>query len=382
MRTERRAVAETLFPRTNARFLRHDTFLLGKPMVRNSNTRVAGMLAIEELRQIDSLPMEFLEATPDKLYQLMPQPTLVHIEGRGQRPLFFSILLHGNEPAGLMAVQGLLKKFVGAELPRSISIFVGNIAAARVGVRRLEAQPDYNRVWPGSEYPPCVETALMQQVVDEMTRRDVVLSIDIHNNTGINPHYACINKLDNRFIHLAHLFGRLIVYFIRPKGVQSAAFAEHCPAVTLECGKPGQKYGIQHAQDFLETCLHLPELPNHPVPLGDIDLFHTVAQITIPAEIRFSFNDPECDLLLVGDLDRMNFTEVPTGTVLGKLKKNCPLLPIVALDELGKDRTADYFRIEQGELVMRKSVMPSMFTLDEKIIRQDCLCYLMERISV
>jgi hypothetical protein len=339
------------------------------------------MLDSEGLRQINSLPIGFLDATPDKIYQLMPRPTLVHLAGRDRRPLFFSVLLHGNEPTGLMAVQGLLKKYTSSQLPRSISIFVGNVTAAKAGVRCLEYQPDYNRIWPGTEYPACAETKIMQQVVDEMTRRDIVLSIDIHNNTGINPHYACINKLDNRFIHLANLFGRLIVYFIRPKGVQSAAFAEYCPAVTLECGKPGQKYGIQHAQDFLEACLHLSKLPNHPVLGSDIDLFHTIAQVTIPPEVRFSFSNQECDLLLDGDLDRMNFTEVPAGTTIGQLK-GYPTLPVVALNEWGEDRTVDYFAIEQGELVMRKSVMPSMFTLDEKIIRQDCLCYIMERISV
>lgn len=338
------------------------------------------MLDSEELRQLNSLPLGFLESTPDKLYQLLPQPTLIHIKGRDLRPLFFSVLQHGNEPTGLMAVQGLLKKHFGSELPRSISIFVGNVLAARTGVRHLVNQPDYNRIWPGTEYPYCAETQLMQQVVDEMTRRDVVLSVDIHNNTGINPHYACINKLDNRFIHLANLFGRLIVYFIRPKGVQSAAFAEHCPAVTLECGKPGQKYGIQHAQNFLEACLHLSELPDHPVPVGDIDLFHTVAQVTIPTEVNFSFDNQACDLLLDGDLERMNFTEVPAGTAIGQLK-NYPTLPVVALDEWGEDKTTDYFGIEQNELVMRKNVMPSMLTLDEKVIRQDCLCYIMERIS-
>ena len=34
------------------------------------------------------------------------------------------------------------------------------------------------------------------------------------------------------------------------------AFADLCPAVTLECGRPGEIGGEQHALDYLETCLH------------------------------------------------------------------------------------------------------------------------------
>jgi hypothetical protein len=37
----------------------------------------------------------------------------------------------------------------GYDLPRSLSLFVGNTAAAEQGVRHLPEQPDYNRVWPG-----------------------------------------------------------------------------------------------------------------------------------------------------------------------------------------------------------------------------------------
>ena len=39
-----------------------------------------------------------------------------------------------------------------------------------------------------------------------------------------------------------------------------------------------------------------------------------------------------------------------------------------------------FFSINEGALVAARSFMPSMFTLDEKIIRQDCLGYLMERL--
>lgn len=71
---------------------------------------------------------------------------------------------------------------------------------------------------------------------------------------------------------MARLFGRTLVYFLQPSGVQSLAMSQLCPAVTVECGKVGE-----HARDFLDAVLHLAELPTHPLPSQDFDLFHTVA---------------------------------------------------------------------------------------------------------
>ena len=41
--------------------------------------------------------------------------------------------------------------------------------------------------------------------------------------------------------------------------------------------------------------------------------------------------------------------------------------------------TERYFAVEGGRLLTRVPVMPSMLTCDPVVIRQDCLCYLMER---
>lgn len=333
-----------------------------------------------QLTQLDTLPEGILSATPASLHKILPGPTLLHLAGKQPAPLFISILLHGNEPTGFHALQRLLKKYQDKQLPRSLSIFFGNIEAAAQGLRRLNGQPDYNRVWPGTEFPESPETRLTREIVAIMQRRQVFASIDIHNNTGLNPHYACINKLDHQFLQLASLFGRMIVYFIHPKGVQSAAFAELCPAVTLECGRPGQEHGVDHALEYLDGCLHLTELRDHCVAAQDMDVYHTVAQVGIRDGVTFSFTDPQADLLLDQDLERMNFTEIPAGTPLGKINGDGKL-PILARDDHGRDITEQFFSIEDDELCVKRKTMPSMLTLDERVIRQDCLCYLMERIQ-
>jgi succinylglutamate desuccinylase len=334
------------------------------------------------LKEIDGLPDGLLAADSRDLERLLGAPTLIHLPGERQPALFASVLMHGNETVGWESARALLRqnreRFGTLRLPRALSLFIGNVSAAAQGERCLPRQPDYNRVWPSTELPPSPERAMMQQVVDIMATRGVFASVDIHNNTGCNPHYGCVNVLDNRFLHLATLFSRTVVYFLRPKGVQSMGMAKLCPAVTLECGKVGERHGAEHAAEYLDACLHLSALPDHPVAPHDIDLFHTVAQVKVPENVSFGFPPGVADILFSPDLERLNFRELPRGTALGRvLRDNGTRLDV--RDEQGRDVGERYFHLEDGEVRLTLPVMPSMLTRNETVIRQDCLCYLMER---
>ena len=103
------------------------------------------------------------------------------------------------------------------------------------------------------------------------------------------------------------MFSRTVVWFTCPDEVLSMAFSKLCPAVTVECGKPGQKNAVRHVLHYLDACLHLAEHSTRPVAGQDLDIFHTVAIIRIPKSISFSFNNSESDLLLRNDLDKLNF---------------------------------------------------------------------------
>ena len=333
------------------------------------------------LQRLDHIPAGLLELEASELEGRLGGPTLIHLPGRRQPALFVTVLMHGNETTGWAAIRRLLADYQGSgrELPRSLDLFISNVAAAARGLRRLPGQPDYNRVWPGCDDSGTPEHALMQQVVDIMEQRGVFASIDVHNNTGLNPHYACVNVIDQRFLHLATLFSRTVVYFIRPCGVQSMAMARLCPAVTLECGKPGQVHGAEHARDYLDACLHLAQHPEHAVEEQDIDLFHTVAIVKVPEGLSFGFgNDLAADIQFSSDLDHLNFRELPQGTRLGRIR-NGQGVGLQVCDEQGRDVSERYFEVEDGELRLCLPVMPSMLTKDHRVVRQDCLCYLMER---
>lgn len=341
------------------------------------------------LAQQDGLPDGFLDATPGTLHALLPVPTLLHLPGRRGAPLFVSILLHGNEGTGLTAVQRVLRAFAGRELPRALSIFVGNVQAARHGLRHLDGQTDFNRIWPGTDAPEGADTRIAREVVAAMAARNVFASIDVHNNTGLNPHYGCVNRLDTPFLHLAMLFARTVVYFQRPLGVQSAAFAVLCPAVTVECGKVGSAAGDDAATRFIDAALHLEHFPTHAVRAQDIDVYHTVATVKVPPDVGFTFGAPgraaEGDLTFVPDLDHMNFRDLPPGTPLAQVaasiaRRGVP--PLQVQDEAGAPEFDRWFEVQHGALLTRRAATPAMLTLDERVIRQDCLCYLMERIAV
>jgi succinylglutamate desuccinylase len=332
------------------------------------------------LTVLDYLPEGLLLIEADRLIDYLQGPTLIHLPGRRPEPLFVSVLMHGNETVGWEAVRGLLAKYeAGKALPRAMSLFIGNVEAASRGLRKLSDQPDFNRIWPGSELDESLQHQMMRQVVEIMRERNPFASIDVHNNTGMNPHYACVNRLDTEFLHLALLFSRTVVYFLRPKGVQSMAFAELCPAVTLECGKVGQAHGVEHAVEYLDACLHLSEHPVHPVAPQDIDLFHTVARVTVAADASIGFAAGEGDIAFEPDLDRMNFQELPVGTPLGRVNGANLYNLLDVRDEQGREVSSDYLQIEEGLLTLNRTVMPSMLTKDIDVIRQDCLCYLMER---
>ena len=331
------------------------------------------------LNETDTLPDGLLDITAEELAELLGGPTLIHLPGRRPEPLFVSVLTHGNETTGFYAVQLLLQKYRNQELPRALSLFIGNVDAARLGQRYLDGQPDYNRIWPGTGHAGSAETRMLQRVVDSMRARAAFASIDIHNNTGINPHYACINRVDNQFLHLAALFSRTVVYFIRPLGVQSMAMSHMCPAVTIECGKPAHEYGMAHARDYVDACLHLQALPDHPVASHDVDLFHTVATVKIPEQVSFGFDDAAGDLRLLENIDHLNFRELSAGTPLGWLRDGA-VLQLEVRDDNDLDVQDRYFAVTDGCLVAARPFMPSMFTLDKQVIRQDCLGYLMERL--
>ena len=327
------------------------------------------------MQETNTLPDKVLEAKAKDLKSILGGPTLIHLKGKKSPALFISVLLHGNETTGFLAIQKLLQNYKDKQLPRDLSIFIGNVEAAEQGLRFLPGQPDFNRIWPGGNKTNHHEQTMASRIVDIMKARGVFASIDIHNNTGKNPHYACINIVSPPFLKLATLFSSLVVYYLYPKGVQSFAFAPLAPAVTLECGLDAEEQGVKHAVNYLERCLSLNDL-DHSTIEEPFELFHTIATVTVAPDATVGFETGNA-LQLCNEIEGYNFRELREGTVFAHTASS--FQDFIVKDEQGNKVTSNFFKLEEGSIKLTKKVMPAMLTKDLRVIRQDCLCYLMER---
>ncbi len=327
----------------------------------------------------ESVPEGLLNCEPSELHECLPGPSLIHLSGEIKQPLFISVLLHGNETTGWYAVRELLKEYQDKTLPRALSVFIANVAAAKESLRRLDSQPDYNRIWKVDQ--DNAEKGMVHEVLRQMEQRDVFACIDIHNNSGRNPHYACINRLATSFFQLATLFANIVVYFIKPDTVLSMAFSNLCPAVTIECGRPDETNGLEHALGYLRAALNLQELDEQSREVHDIRVFHTVAIVKLKEGLTIGLQGQNVTLQISPQLDQHNFNELKSGTVIA-LTQQDDFMPVEAINEFGKDVADRYFEVKQGSLRLIRTVMPSMLTLDTDIIRQDCFCYLMEPLDL
>jgi hypothetical protein len=327
------------------------------------------------LNVLHHLPGELLSLDGTEIYQFLPDLTLIHLPGELDPPLLISVLLHGNETTGWLAVRSLLSKY-GSALPRSVSLLFGNVTAARERQRHLPTQPDFNRIWAGGEG---TEYALAQQVLGEMRSRGVFACLDLHNNTGRNPYYGCIPRLEPDFLALARLFAPVAVYYTAPQTVLAYAFSDFCPAVILECGLPDAPASTAYGLAFLERCLHLKSLAD--VPPTPLELLHTLAVVKVPPAITLSFGPhTTADLHLPADLDRWNFQTLPPTQAIALSGSQRGALQ--AFDESGEECTQQVLHQAGGAWYLRRPMVPAMLTLDSAIIRSDCLCYLMERMGV
>jgi hypothetical protein len=329
---------------------------------------------IENFDRLHGLPDGFYDISTANIRTLFPNPTLIHLDGKDPDFLFISILLHGNEFTGLKVMQKILAENID-DLPRSILLFIGNVRAAETNRRYLPDQVDYNRCWPSSELAPTPTSQMMQRIVEIAQGLPLFAAIDIHNNTGKNPHYSCITDPNVKNQNLAARFNRVGMVF-NHRGVSTMAFDGICPAITLECGLPGDPQGIEHACRFVEGMLTLNELPENKPSRHALHLVESHLTLNIPEHVSFEF-DPEADadLRFENDFEDRNFTLFDPHQVFGYTRVERPLS---ITDTYGHDVTDKIMRVEEGKIYLNNTLMPAMITRDKLVVRQDCLCHLLQ----
>lgn len=324
--------------------------------------------------KLSEVPNQFFLIHPQEIKSVFPRPTMVFLEGMNKESVFISTLLHGNETSSFYAMQKFLKPIVEGRIPlqRSVIWFIGNVDATEKNLRHLPNQEDFNRIWL-HENP---SSPIAKEVLDEVQKHNLFASIDIHNNTGTNPLYGCTNVIDSKYIYLASLFSPTIVYFRTPAEVQSMAFSKFCPAVTIEGGKSAEPHGVEAIVNFLESVIHLQEIPKTDLQKSNLRIYHTKAKVRINPGAKVTFGrDTSGDFLFAEDFDHLNFTELEPGTILGKVQD--PQAHLLVTDENDIDVTDQFIEVIDGKIQTKRVLIPSMFTKDTLVIEQDCLGYFM-----
>ncbi|MCG8442536.1 MAG: succinylglutamate desuccinylase/aspartoacylase family protein [Caulobacterales bacterium] len=327
-----------------------------------------------KLDRREGLPEALQSLAPHEVREVFPNPTLVRTRGRGDETVFVSTLLHGDETTSFFVLQNLARALAVRTPLRSLLIFVGNVAAAERGLRRLPDGEDFNRLWTGGDRP---EHAVAAEVIEAARAAAPFASIDVHNNTGANPDYGCVNVLEGAHLHLCSLFARVGVFYTNPKTTQSMAFSRFCPAVTLECGRAGTPQGVRRATELVLDAANLHALNDEGPAPGDLELYETVGRVLVDPEASISFGSEPADVRFASDIDHLNFSEAPAGHLWARSPHARAPLTVVDADQ--RDITADFFTQAGEEVRLTRPVVPSMVTTSVAAVRLDCLGYLMLR---
>ena len=331
------------------------------------------------LRILSQIPAGLLDCEARELDARLGGPTLIHVAGAASPGLLITVLLHGNETSGWDGLRRYLQSTPG--LPRDLSIFIGNTAAAAQGLRALPTQPDFNRIWRGAKGPGA---ELATAVKDAVLTRPLFAAIDLHNNTGHNPHYSVVTDFERRNLGLAYLFSEKAVFMEEPDTVLVRIFAEHCPAVALEVGPTGDPRCVDRVVDYVSRCMALEKVPEAGPDV--FSLFRTRARVHIRDDVPFRFEGDADDgdaapLVLTGGVEAVNFHELGRGSQFGTSALELGDV-LRVLDVAHRDVTSTYFERRGDAIVLRQNVVPAMYTTDPYVVRQDCLCYFMERMAV
>lgn len=347
------------------------------------------MIEKKGLNLLTELPKRFFDVKVEEVGELFSGPTLIHLKSdlkskkSEKLPLFVSTLLHGNETTGFYALQRWLIDLKPDNLHRDIMIFIGNVNAATANLRRNESEPDFNRIWNQA----CLNKYLFARELHTYLKNNrPVASIDVHNTSGDNPTYSCVNRLDMSALDLAAEFSKIIVYFTQPDGVMTKMLSEISPAVTLESGRSQDWVHIDEVARYLSRCYEDVESLLVSKKVHESKVFHSLYRLEVHDSSDFMISSDardDCSLVIRKDLESLNFQELDSGTIFGWLNGKSKLRNHLSVyNESREDVTDNVFEVKDGSIQLVRTLIPSMLTVSEPAIKLDCLGYLMERVEL
>jgi hypothetical protein len=326
----------------------------------------------------DGLPDRLLDLDDLELLEELERPTLIRVPGNGEQPARgIATLLHGDEDTGYRAALRVLRR--RRVHPFDLYVVIGNVRAALADGgfqhRFLDGQEDLNRVW--GLQPTTRMRLAADGILSELRRARIASMVDVHNNSGTNPYYAIVTRLDVTDLKLATTFTTTVLHWQLDVATLMEALGDDCTAIAIECGLPGRQDSLAFAVDGLRR--HLGSPPLHHLDIAsDYDLFGDLHKVVVRPEVRFTFGGElgeEFDFVVDQDADAYNFRSVPPGHVIGRVPPDSAM-PLRVLGPGGDDVTEKYVAVDDGRVVTTREFTPVMMTRTAIAARRDCLFYI------
>lgn len=308
----------------------------------------------------------------NELASILHTPTLFDFSNSDQAPFFLSILLHGNETSGWDALRTLVQEEYQSKNLPSCLILIGNVQAAQHNKRMLDGQPDFNRIWEGGNSP---YAKWADDVISFLETKHPWFALDVHNNTGPNPHHSIVTSIDATTMSAARLFSQTAIFAQQPPGVLTRRTSAFCTSITIEAGLPEDPASALRAREYISVLWNTGKVPK--TDTSDQELFQNNVRVLI--ENADSITDDQVPKF-APKLYRYNFKIIPEGTELARLVVDHARLR--AVDEDQRDQTRTFLTYKGKNVSLRKDTILSMYTEDPRIARQDCVCYFLEPLQV
>lgn len=343
---------------------------------------------MENVRFFESIPDFFFELNQKNILDHLEEMTLFYHEGDKEETVLLSTMLHGNETSGLFAIQKYLKNMMGMEGSPSFLILLGNPKAFHENKRLIPGQLDRNRIW--QLHGGHRDHKLSKEVINKVVNYPLIFSVDIHNNTGKNPYFCCVNRLDRKTLGLASLFNADALFFEDPDNAFSTYIGRFCPSVTLECGMSGDDLGVEKAIKFFEESVKLSGSTEFQDKKFKNNVFKSFGKFKLNSStnIRFIDRDSKEKLDLQGDgvaffndLEKFNLKILPKGEKLGYIFGDVEQVKTVS--EFDEDLFDDLFLLNKNsELVVKDDFYAAMVTKDIEVAKADCFFYFLKKLSI
>ncbi len=305
-------------------------------------------------------------------------PTAFFIKGRQQdRCRALVTLLHGNEPSGVKALQRWLKS--GATPVVNVVCIVASVDAA------LRTPPFSHRVVPGKrDLNRCFRAPfddsqgeIAEQILEILTDAQPEAVVDIHNTSGSGPGFGVAVSSDEQHQALVSLFSDVLVTNDLRIGALMEIADHLCPTATIECGGRMDRQADELAFRGIQAFMNEPQILSRDVQCVDVNIVQNPVRLELDADCGLTYastREDNYDLVLLPDIERLNYGAVAEGTHLGWVGERGQNI-FRALDHDSNSVVDELIRIEGDKLYTAQALKLFMVTNDAQIAKMDCLLY-------